>query len=50
MNTKEITAKLESMYDVKEVKTGYRYWFMKFLNYTLQIFGADGLTPDLDGA
>lgn len=47
MNTKEITAKLNSMYDVKEVKTGYQYWFMKFLNYTLQIFGADGLTPEL---
>ena len=43
--TKDIETMLESMYDVADVKTGFRYWFFKLLGVCLNMFEYDGL-PD----
>ena len=36
---------LKNLYDVSDVSEGYRYWFYKFLGFTLSIFEYSGL-PD----
>ena len=41
--------KLEFMYDVSDVTSGYDYWFYKLLNYALGIYRYTGLPKSLPG-
>ena len=43
LNVIEIEKILDTMYDVSNVKVGFRYWFFKLLNITLDLFTYDGL-------
>lgn len=38
---------LKNMYDVSNVEVGFRYWFFKLLNITLDLFEYDGLPEGL---
>ena len=42
-NIIEIDKMLNTMYDVSNVKNGFRYWFFKLLNITMDLFVYDGL-------
>ena len=42
-----IERQLDSMYDVSDVKVGFRYWFFKLLNITLDLFTYKGLPEGL---
>lgn len=46
-NSKKIQFDLDTMYDVADVKAGYKYWFSKLLNVCLSIFEYDGLPASL---
>lgn len=38
---------IEQMYDVADVKNGFRYWFWKLLNICISMFDYEGLPPML---
>lgn len=38
---------LNNMYDVSNVREGYRYWFYKFLGFSLSIFEYEGLPESI---
>ena len=46
-NILEIDKQLDMMYEVSDVKVGYRYWFFKLLNITLDLFEYEGLPEQL---
>ena len=46
-NIIEIEKMLDTMYDVSNVKVGFRYWFFKLLNITLDLFEYKGLPEGL---
>lgn len=46
-NIIEIENMLNNMYDVSNVKVGFRYWFFKLLNITLDLFVYDNLPEEL---
>lgn len=48
-NIIEIDKALDTMYDVSNVKNGYRYWFFKLLNITLDLFEYINTPPELPG-
>lgn len=43
MDIQRLFRKVNSMYDVADVKNGYNYWFFKILNLLLQIFEWENL-------
>ena len=45
--TFDIEKILNNMYDVADVKTGFRYWFFKLLDVCLSMFEYDGLPDSL---
>lgn len=47
MNIFDLQEKSELMYDVSDVKRGYRYWFSKLLDMCLQMFEYDNLPEGL---
>lgn len=47
LNIIEIEKMIDNMYDVANVKVGFRYWFFKLLNITLDIFNYNGLPEGL---
>ena len=46
-NIIEIDKLLNSMYDVADVKNGFKYWFFKLLNVTLDLFKYENLPAGL---
>ena len=46
-NIIEIEKQLDMMYDVSNVRVGFRYWFFKLLNITMDLFSYDGLPEEL---
>lgn len=46
-NILRIDRVLNNMYDVSDVNVGFKYWFFKLLNITLDLFEYDNLPPQL---
>lgn len=46
-NIIEIEHMLDSMYSISNVKVGFKYWFFKLLNITLDMFSYEGLPEGL---
>lgn len=47
MDIQRLFRKVNSMYDVADVKNGYNFWFFKILNLLLQMFEWEGLPESL---